>query len=127
MLIAASLIELDLADADSIKAKRRVVKSILARLPQRFGVSVAEVAAHDDRHSICIGCVKVGVDPKHLQKQMEKVIRYVESLGLAEVIGDEVAVLRLAELEEVEDAAEDDSDAELDPFGFEDEVEEEDP
>lgn len=104
MLIAAALIELELGEADSIKAKRRVVKSILARLPQRFDVSVAEVADHDDRHSICIGCVKVGVNPRHLRQQMEKVVRYVESLGLAEVVGDDVTIARLDELPEVEAA-----------------------
>jgi len=122
MLIAATLIELDLAEADSIKAKRRVVKSILARLPPRFGVSVAEVADHDDRHSICIGCVKVGVDPRHLRKQMEKVVRYVESLGLADVVGDEVTIVRLTELEELdepEDGLAAELDDELDDMGFE--------
>lgn len=100
MLIAAVLIELDLAEAESIKAKRRVVKSILDRVKQRFNVSIAEVDDHDDRHSICLGCVKVGIDPQHLRSQMDKVVRYVESLGLAEVVGDEVTVARMAELVE---------------------------
>ena len=102
MRIAAALIELSLPDADTIKAKRRVSNAVKSKLRQRFNFSTAEVADHDDRHSLCIGCVMVGVDPRHLRSQMEKAIRYVESLGLAEVVGDDIAVLRLDELEEEE-------------------------
>ena len=72
------------------------------RVRQRFNVSVAEVSAHDERHSICIGCVMVGVDPRHMREQAEKVIRYIESLGLAELVGDDIVVARLDEVEEVE-------------------------
>lgn len=104
MLIAAALIELSLPQADSIKAKRRVVKSLKDRLRQRFNISVAEVADQDDRHSICIGCVMVGSEPRRLRQTIEKALRYVESLGLAEVVGDDVAILRLDELEEIEEA-----------------------
>jgi uncharacterized protein len=103
MLIAAALIELELSRTDSIKEKRRVVKSILARVEQRYRVSVAEVADQDHRSSICIGCVKVGIDPKALRSQMQNVIRFVESLGLAELVSDEVTVATLAELAEVDD------------------------
>ena len=109
MLIAAVLIELEIAEAESIKAKRRVVKSILARLGQRFEVSSAEVADQDERHSACIGCVKVGIDPRHLRQYMERVVRYVESLGLAEVVGDEVTVARLAEFAEMDESADEET------------------
>jgi uncharacterized protein len=103
MLIAAVLIELEIAQAESIKAKRRVVKSVIDRVSRRYRVSIAEVAEHDDRHLACIGCVKVGVHPQHLREQMEKILRFVESLGLAEVVGDDITIARLAELEEVDE------------------------
>jgi uncharacterized protein YlxP (DUF503 family) len=103
MLIAAALLELELAEADSIKAKRRVVNAIKDRVRARFNVSIAEVAGHDERHSILIGCVKVGVEARKLREQMEKIVRTVESLGLAEVVSDDVIVVRLDEVEEVDD------------------------
>jgi len=105
MLIGAALIELLLIEADSIKAKRRVVKSVVDRVSNRFGVSVAEVADQDDRHVICIGCVKVGIDPVHLRAQMEKVVRYVDALGLAELASDDILIARLDELEPVDEGA----------------------
>ena len=98
MLIAAALIELHLADADSIKAKRRVVRAVKDRVASRFRVSVAEIADQDDRHSIYIGCAKVGIDALDLRASMQKVIRYVDNLGLAELVGDDVIVAQLDEL-----------------------------
>jgi uncharacterized protein YlxP (DUF503 family) len=103
MLISAALIELSLPETETIKERRRVARSIKDRVRQRFNVSVAEVADQDERDSICIGCVMVGVDPRHLREGMDKVIRYVESLGLAEVVADDVVVVRLDEVEELED------------------------
>ena len=101
MLIAAALIELRLEESESIKAKRRVVNSVKDRLRRRYNVSVAEVAEQDDRHEICLGCVAVGIDPRHLRVKLEKVIRFVESLGLAQLVADDVTVVRIDELEEV--------------------------
>jgi len=103
MLIAAALIELSLPEAETIKARRRVARSVKDRIRQRFNVSVAEVADQDERHSVCIGCVMVGVDPRHLREAMEKIVGYVEGLGLAEGVGDDITVVRLDEIEELED------------------------
>jgi len=120
MLIAAALIELSVPDAETIKARRRVARSVKDRIRQRFNVSVAEVADQDERHSVVIGCVMVGVDPRHLRDGMEKLVRYVESLGVAEVVADDVTVVRLDEVEELAEDLDDaapaawrDEDAEL--------------
>ncbi|MCP4007299.1 MAG: DUF503 domain-containing protein [bacterium] len=105
MLIAAALIELELPEADTIKARRRVAKAVKDRISQRFNVSAAEVGDPDDRHSVCIGCVMVGVDPRHLRNKMEQVTSYVESLALAETVSDDIVVVRLDEVEELDEAA----------------------
>ena len=104
MLIAAALIELAIPDADSIKARRRVANSVKDRLRRRYNLSVAELSDPDDRHTVCIGCVMVGVHAGHLRVQLDKAIRYVESLGIAELVGDDVVVARLDEIEEVDEA-----------------------
>jgi len=103
MLIAAALIELSLPEAETIKARRRVAHSVKDRIRQRFNVSVAEVADQDERHSVCIGCVMVGVDPRHLREAMEKIVSYVEGLGVAEVVADDITVVRLDEVEELDE------------------------
>lgn len=103
MLIAAALLELALGEVGSLKDKRRVVRAVKDRLRSRFNVAVAEVDDQDERHSVCLGLATVGGDPRHLRARLEKAIRYVESLGLAEVIGDDVLVARLDEVDLVDE------------------------
>ncbi len=102
MLIAAALIELAVPHAESIKARRRVSNAVRDRLRQRFNLAVAEVGDPDDRHRVCVGCVAVGIDPRHLRRRMERAIEFVERLGLAEIVGDDILIARLDELDEVE-------------------------
>ncbi len=101
MLIAAALIELALPEADSVKARRRVARAIKDRVRARFNVSIAEIGDTDDRHAVCVGCVQVGTDPRRLRERMERVIRFVEGLGLGELVADDVTVARLDEVEEL--------------------------
>jgi uncharacterized protein YlxP (DUF503 family) len=109
MLIAAALLELALGEAGSLKDKRRVVRAVKDRLRARFNVAVAEVDDQDERHSICLGLATVGGDPRHLRARLEKAIRYVEGLGLAEVIGDDVLVARLDEVPALDEAEDEDT------------------
>ena len=102
MLIAAALIELAVPDAGTIKARRSLANAVRDRLRQRFNLSVAEVGDPDDRGFVCVGCVAVGIDPRHLRQKMERAIEFVERLGLAEVVGDDILIARLDELEEIE-------------------------
>ncbi len=107
MLIAAALIELALPEAESLKARRRVARSVKDRLRRKFNVAVAEIDNLDDWHSICLGCVTLGRDPRHLRERLEKAIRFVDGLGLAELVADDVMVMRIDELDEVEESGAD--------------------
>jgi hypothetical protein len=98
MLIAAALIELGLPESESLKDKRRVLRSLRDRVRARFNVSIAEIAEQDDRHHVCLGCVSVGSDARYLREGLAKVVRYVESLALGELLSDDVIVVELDEL-----------------------------
>ena len=93
-------------DGGSLKARRRVARAVVDRLRQRFNASVAEVGDPEDRHRVDVGCVMLGPDSARLRTSMEKLVRYVESLGLAEVVDDDITVVHLDELAEVEDPEE---------------------
>jgi uncharacterized protein len=51
--------ELHFSESDSLKGKRKFVKSVKAQLQHRFGVSVAEVDHHElwQRARITVACV----------------------------------------------------------------------
>jgi uncharacterized protein YlxP (DUF503 family) len=102
MLIAAALIQLVLPEADSLKARRRVANAVKERVRSRFRLSIAEVGDPEDRHEVVLGMVEVGSDPRVMRERMQRVISYIEGLGLAEVDADDVVVVRLDELHELE-------------------------
>lgn len=102
MLIAAALIEMAVPDAESIKARRRVASALKDRIQQRFNVSVAEVGDPDERHEVVLGCALVGSDPRQMRERMERVVRYVEGIGIAELVDDDIVVVRLDEVPLVE-------------------------
>jgi hypothetical protein len=107
--VGTLLLELELLEADSIKDRRRVARSVRDRLARGWNVSVAEVDAQDDRHRVVIGIAKVGVDPRHLRRKLEQLIEYVDGLGLAPVVSEDLVIARLDELEdEADDPGEDD-------------------
>lgn len=102
MRIGAALIELHLPEADSLKARRRVARAVAERLRQRFRVSVAELGDAEDRHCVQLGLALVGGEGDALRSRLDKMVRFVESLGLGEVVADDVVVARLDELEQEE-------------------------
>ena len=53
-------IRLHVADSNSLKSKRKVVRSLKDLLRQRFGAAVAEVDGHDTCQSATLLCALVG-------------------------------------------------------------------
>lgn len=77
MLVATCVIKLELNGVHSLKEKRRIVKSLTSRLPQKFNVAVAEVSAQDVWQTAVIGLVTVGTDAAYLHALLEKAVAWV--------------------------------------------------
>lgn len=77
----------------SLKEKRRRIRPILSRTRDKFHVAVAE-AEHQDAHHVA-GVVFVTVSPSHkvANATCDKIIDFVESLGLAEVGDTELELM----------------------------------
>jgi uncharacterized protein len=78
MHVATCVITLNLHGVDSLKGKRRIVKSILTRLPRQFNVAVAEVDLQDVWQTAVICLATVGNDGSHLHARLEKAVRWIE-------------------------------------------------
>jgi uncharacterized protein YlxP (DUF503 family) len=78
MLVATCTIKLRLEGVYSLKEKRRILKSVLARLPQRFNLAVAEVDCHDVWQTAVIALVTVGNDDGYLHGLLEKAVAWIE-------------------------------------------------
>ncbi|WP_347488717.1 DUF503 domain-containing protein [Desulfoscipio sp. XC116] len=93
MVVGILTLELLLAGADSLKEKRKVLKSLLERLKHRFNISVAEVGRQDSWNYSTVGISAVSGEMAHTQKVLDSVVRFVESHNGVEVIGMERELL----------------------------------
>lgn len=78
MHVATCVIKLQLGGVFSLKEKRRILKSILAKLPQKFNVAVAEVDHQDVWQTAVIALVTVGNDKAYLHGLLEKAVSWIE-------------------------------------------------
>jgi len=72
-------LHLRLEGCDSLKAKRRRLKPLLARLPREFNVSVAEVGHLDAWQDTLIACALVSNDAAHAQRALQSVVNWIET------------------------------------------------
>ena len=79
MIVGICVFELHLPSCRSLKDKRRVVKSLVDRIHQRFRVSVAETGFHDlhQRAEIAIAAV-VARGASEMDRMMEEIRSLVE-------------------------------------------------
>ncbi len=73
MVVGISICELHLPHAHSLKDKRRVVKSLVERIHQRFRVSVAETAFHDLHQRAEISIAVVAQAEGEVESLMQKI------------------------------------------------------
>ena len=73
----------------SLKEKRMIVKSIIARLQNKFHVSAAEIDEQDVHQIIVIGVAAVVPHNAMADSLMEKISLFVEENTEAEIIDEE--------------------------------------
>lgn len=77
----------------SLKAKRKVVKSIIERSKHRFNVSVAEVDDQNLYQKATIAVAVVGNEGREMNSLLDRIIRFMESLGLGEILSHEIELI----------------------------------
>lgn len=93
MVIGSALIDLEMPENASLKDKRRVVKSVIARLRQDHNLAAAEVDALDEWRRAVIGIVTVSNEASHVHRLLEKAMDDLEQWRLdCNVTGYEVEV-----------------------------------
>ena len=95
MVVGVAVIEIHVEDAQSLKAKRGVVRSIAGRLRSRFNVSVAEVGGQGTWQRATIGLSMSGNEEVGVRRALQRAIDFVEGMHLAQVLDCDVEVLRL--------------------------------
>ena len=78
-IVGLCTLELHLPGVASLKEKRRILKSLLARLHNTFNVSAAEVDHHDVWQSAAISIATVSNSGAHANQVIQKVIGWIET------------------------------------------------
>jgi len=82
-------------NTQSLKEKRKVVKSIVAKVHKRFNVSIAEVGSNDKWQMIELGIGTVGNDRRFVNSALDNILSFLDSLYLGEIIDSNVEILNL--------------------------------
>ena len=77
MILGSLRIEIQIDAAHSLKEKRSVLKSVIARLRNEFNASVAEVDAQDLWQRGVIGVACVGSDQRYVSGQLDAIERWI--------------------------------------------------
>lgn len=79
MIIGIGTIYLRANWVHSLKEKRMIVKSLTAKVRNKFNVSIAEVENQDIHQSIVLGIASVSNDSRYANSVIQNVLDYIES------------------------------------------------
>jgi uncharacterized protein YlxP (DUF503 family) len=84
-----------LPGSDSLKAKRKRLKPIIARLHREFNVSVSEVDMNDKWADSVLGCALISTDTATLQRSLQKIAGWLDkNWPDIDLMGEEIEVIQ---------------------------------
>jgi uncharacterized protein len=78
-IIGLCTIEFHLPEVSSLKEKRSILKSMLAKLHNQFNVSASEIDENDRWQTAVIGVAIVTNSSRHAQEVLQKALDFIES------------------------------------------------
>ena len=93
MTVGVLRLTLYLPENHSLKGKRSVLRTIKARIRNKFNVSIAEVGGQETWQVAVLGLAAVSEEGQDARRRLETAIDFIAGLHLAEVTGQEVEIL----------------------------------
>ena len=93
MIVGLLRVELRIGDSQSLKEKRRVLKSLKERLRHSFNVSVAETGDQDLWQRAELGVACVGTDTTGVNRVLNLVVDAIEHERTIELMHYELEIL----------------------------------
>ncbi len=93
MAVGVCRLTLRLPENGSLKGKRQLIRSVTARLRNKFNVAVAEVDDNDRWQVATFGITCVSNDARHAREVLDHVVAFVQQQRLdAELLDSEIEV-----------------------------------
>lgn len=93
MLVGLLSIELHLPEADSLKSKRIILRSLRDRIKNKFNVSIAEVDGNDIWQRSVLGVACVGNETKIINNVLNKVRDIILNTPSVELLNSRIEML----------------------------------
>lgn len=93
MIVGTCQIELIIFEADSLKEKRHVIKSIIERIKARFNISIAEIDYHELWNRSMIGMAVVSNNKALCESSIAKAISFIDNDERVEIINHYTEVI----------------------------------
>jgi uncharacterized protein YlxP (DUF503 family) len=92
MFVGSARIEFEIVDGVTLKDKRRVVRSVLERLRNKFHIAAAEVDRLDDRRRAGVALACVGNDRRFVESVLGQAVGFVDADPRLAVIDSDAEV-----------------------------------
>jgi uncharacterized protein YlxP (DUF503 family) len=87
-------IKLHLSESQSLKDKRRIVKSITSRLRSQYNISIAEVDDQDLWQLVTLGIACVSNQNQHVDETLSKAMGFIaKNYPELEIVDQEIEIL----------------------------------
>jgi len=93
MIIGVCRIILSIPESFSLKDKRRIKKSIVEKVRNKFNVSIAEIEAQDILNELILGISCISTDSNYIYKTFSDVIKLVEREKDSIIVDYEISIL----------------------------------
>ena len=104
MVVGSGIIDLWITESRSLKEKRGVLSRILRRTQNTFNISIAEIGENDHWKRAKIGFSVVGNDKRYVNGKMDHILRFIDSLQLAEVIRTKIEITIFSDFSDATDS-----------------------
>jgi uncharacterized protein YlxP (DUF503 family) len=93
MPVGLLTLELHIPDAQSLKDKRQVLRSLKDKLRREFNVAVAELDHQDMWQRSVVGVVTLANEEKHVQQSLQQVLDAADSILGSFLIGQKFEIV----------------------------------
>ena len=97
MVVGYGIVDLWINESKSLKEKRGGLSRILKRTQNTFNISIAEIGDNDHWKRAKIGFSVVGNDRSYINGKIDHVLRFIDSLQLAEVVNTKIEITSFSE------------------------------
>jgi len=83
-------VELFIGEAQSLKEKRKVLKSLKDRIRSQFNVSVAELRGQEKWQVATLGFAMIGTDNRYMDRVLQNILSFIDRCHAVEICGHDM-------------------------------------